>query len=63
MTVDLPKASYSAEEFAAVVGLSPSAIRTEVREGRIAASFFGPKALIPVAEVDRWLASLPTEKK
>ncbi len=46
-------------DFASAVGLSESAIRTEIRLGRIEARRNGRAVLIPRTELERWAASLP----
>lgn len=67
MTTTIPsdKRAYTLEEAAMACGYGVSTIREAIRAGEIAPNYGGPKKSKPtirVAELDRWLESLPTEK-
>lgn len=54
--------SYSPKQAAVATGLGESTIRRLVREGKIAARFFGSSILVDAASLDRFYHSLPSER-
>lgn len=61
--VPADKFAYSVPAFAELVDMSPNAIRNEIKAGNLVPSYVGVKPLIPRTEAERWLASLPTERR
>lgn len=53
--------SYSVPELAAMMGLSDEQIYRHIARGDLTPKFSGRKKIIPVAEAERFLASLPDE--
>jgi excisionase family DNA binding protein len=54
--------SYDYEGAAAAIGVAVSKIKTLVREGQIAARYAGKDVLIERAELEAYVASLPSER-
>ncbi|WP_426319953.1 hypothetical protein [Microbacterium sp. E-13] len=54
--------AYNYEGAAEQFGVAVSKIRTAVRENQIAAKYWGKDVLIPHAELERFLESLPEER-
>ncbi|WP_372595450.1 helix-turn-helix domain-containing protein [Actinotalea sp.] len=54
--------AYTIPDAAQAVGLSERSIRDAIRRGDLAPRYFGSKPLIPAAELDAWLHSLPSER-
>ncbi|WP_234796956.1 helix-turn-helix domain-containing protein [Mycobacteroides chelonae] len=48
-------------EAAKALGISPTQLDTEKREGRIAPRYLGRKPLYPIRELQAWLDALPSE--
>ena len=59
MTEDASPRAYSIPAFLAAYGLKSTKFYEELKAGRIKARKFGRRTLIPAAEAERWLASLP----
>jgi hypothetical protein len=55
--------AYSASELAAALGISPRQMYKHIERRDLTPVFSGTKAVIPVAEAERFLASLPDEDR
>jgi excisionase family DNA binding protein len=53
---------YTVAEAAEAVRLSVDSIQKAIKANEIAPKYYGTKPIIPVAEVERFFASLPDEK-
>ncbi|OHU48912.1 hypothetical protein BKG81_16035 [Mycobacteroides chelonae] len=53
--------AMSRVEAAKALGISPTQLDTEKREGRIAPRYLGRKPLYPIRELQAWLDALPSE--
>lgn len=58
-----PRIALTREEAAAAVGLSDKTLDTAVKSGDLVAHYSGSKPLFRVADLEAWVASLPTEKR
>lgn len=61
----LTKLAYDLDEFAEAVSLSKAQIRKHINGAAqpvLVPSYSGAKPIITLAEGERWLASLPTER-
>lgn len=54
--------AYDYEGAAAAIGVAVSKVKTLVREGQIAAKYAGKDVLIERAELEAYVASLPSER-
>jgi hypothetical protein len=63
MSVELERLAYTYSEFAEAVGLSYQAIRAAVDRGELVPSYYGTKPLVRKKEGERWLESLPAERR
>lgn len=54
--------AYDYEGAAAAIGVAVSKIKTLVREGQLAAKYAGKDVLIEHAELEAYVASLPSER-
>jgi hypothetical protein len=54
--------SYDLKGAVEATGLSESVIRAAVRNRDLVANYYGTKPVFRAIELDRWIASLPTEK-
>lgn len=61
--VILDKLAYSIPNFAKAVDLSVEAVRQQIRDGALVPSYPNSKPLISRAEGERWLKSLPSERR
>ncbi len=59
----LDKLAYSLDEFAAAVSLSKEFIRQQIAADKLTPSYAGAKPLILREEGERWLRSLPAERR
>jgi excisionase family DNA binding protein len=59
MTYPTEALAYSVVDAAKLLGTSRSAIYLELKAGRMTGRKSGRRTLIPRAEIDRWLSSLP----
>jgi hypothetical protein len=57
------KLAYSLRNFAKAVDHSEDAIRLQIKAGNLVPVYVNSKPLIPKAEAERWLNSLPQEPK
>lgn len=62
-TTTLEKLAYSIPNFAAAVDLSVSSIREAIDKGDLIPSYSNSKPIITKAEGERWLTSLPSERR
>jgi hypothetical protein len=51
--------AYSASELAGAIGISPRQMYNHIERRDVSPVYSGTKAIIPVAEAERFLASLP----
>ncbi|GLK17192.1 hypothetical protein GCM10017602_16740 [Herbiconiux flava] len=58
---DNAKIAYSIPEAADAAGLSTTSIRNAIARNDLVPSFYGPKPLLPRAELERWLVAMPSE--
>ena len=63
MTAELDKLAYSIPNFAKAVDLSVSAIYKAIEDDELVPSYPNRKPLITKKEGERWLASLPAERR
>ena len=56
------KLAYSLEEAALACGYGQTTLKVAIRRGELVARFANAKPVIPVAELESWLESLPTER-
>ncbi|MBF4578913.1 helix-turn-helix domain-containing protein [Frigoribacterium sp. VKM Ac-2530] len=59
---DMSRLSYSVQELAKITGLGEQSIRNAINDNRMAARWFGRKALVSPEEALRWWESLPPER-
>lgn len=59
----LDKLAYSIPNFAKAVDLSIEAVRQQIRAGDLVPSYPNSKPLITKEEGERWLRSLPSERR
>lgn len=62
-TIVLEKLAYSIPNFAKAVDMSVEAIRQQIEEGYLIRSYVKSKPLILREEGERWLRSLPSERR
>lgn len=54
--------SYSVQQAHAATGISEASLRRLVREGKLAARYFGVTVLIDAADLARYVRRLPSER-
>ncbi|MET4780849.1 hypothetical protein [Glaciihabitans sp. UYNi722] len=63
MTAELDKLAYSIPNLAIAVDLSIDTVRKHIAEGNLVPSYPNSKPIITRTEAQRWLSSLPAERK
>lgn len=63
MTAEVEKKLLTYQEVAAASGISVSQVRKLVARGEMTPSYSGRKPLIRAIEYDRWVESLPAERR
>lgn len=61
--VQLEKLAYSIPNFAKAVDMSVESVRQQIAAGNLVPSYPNSKPLITRAEGERWLKSLPAERR
>jgi hypothetical protein len=59
--IQLRAVSYDLNGAEAATGISERTIRDAVKRGDLIANYVGRKPVFRAVELDRWIASLPTE--
>jgi hypothetical protein len=54
---------FSVNDFCQWAGIGRTAVYAEMKAGRLAAKKFGRRTIIPKCEAERWLASLPPQRR
>ncbi len=54
---------FSVNEFCQWAGIGRTAAYAEMKADRLSAKNFGSRTLIPKIEAERWLASLPSQRR
>lgn len=59
--MDKRKRMYTLQESAVYLAIGLRSVQYEVAAGNLIARYYGRKPLIPVEELDQWIARQPTE--
>lgn len=54
---------FSVNEFCQWAGIGRTAFYAELKSGRLSAKKFGRRTIIPKSEAERWLSSLPSQRR
>ena len=54
---------FSVSDFCQWAGIGRTAVYAEMKAGRLSAKKFGRRTIIPKSEAERWLASLPSQRR
>ena len=54
---------FSVNEFCQWAGIGRTAVYAELKAGRLSAKKLGRRTIIPKGEAERWLASLPSQRR
>lgn len=54
---------FSVNDFCQWAGIGRTAVYAEMKAGRLSAKKFGRRTIIPKIEAERWLASLPSQRR
>lgn len=54
---------FSVNDFCRWAGVGRTAVYAEMKTGRLLAKKFGRRTIIPRSEAERWLASLPLQRR
>ena len=54
---------FSVNDFCQWAGIGRTAVYAEMKAGRLSAKKFGRRTIIPKSEAERWLASLPSQRR